>query len=181
MTPEITPEYLASQGLSKTFPQRFWAKVEKTDFHWHWIGAKNDRTPHGLIYRGEDAPKGFPRNIKAHVASWILNVGPVPEGKRVLHCCPGKHLGSCVSPMHLYIGTDRNNRLDGTLQGTQAILTPEQVHEIKSRYANGGITQTALAREFGVQQPAIWKILNNLTWVEALSEHAIRTKPISQQ
>lgn len=42
-------------------------------------------------------------------------------------------------------------------------LTVEQVLEIRVQYAQGK-SQTALGRQFGVNQPAIGKIVNRKTW-----------------
>jgi predicted transcriptional regulator len=38
------------------------------------------------------------------------------------------------------------------------------VLEIRSRYAAGGISQAALAREYGVSQPKINYVVNRKTW-----------------
>lgn len=46
-------------------------------------------------------------------------------------------------------------------------LTWEIVREIRSLFAAGGITQTALALRFGVWSPTISMIVRNRTWVES--------------
>lgn len=43
-------------------------------------------------------------------------------------------------------------------------MTALQVEEIRTRYAAGGITQRALAREYGVTQTAIWFVLHRRNW-----------------
>lgn len=43
-------------------------------------------------------------------------------------------------------------------------LTALQVDEIRARYAAGGITQRALAREYGVTQTAVWFVLRRRNW-----------------
>jgi DNA-binding MarR family transcriptional regulator len=43
-------------------------------------------------------------------------------------------------------------------------LKPEQVAEIKARYAAGGITQTALAREFGITSAMVSSVVNGQWW-----------------
>ena len=35
----VTSDYLESQGLSETFPARFWKKVNKTDGCWNWTAS----------------------------------------------------------------------------------------------------------------------------------------------
>lgn len=46
-------------------------------------------------------------------------------------------------------------------------LNWENVREIRSLFAAGGITQTALALRFGVWSPTISMIIRNRTWVES--------------
>src|SRR6516162_11273507 len=116
---DVSPEFLAQQGLSDNFPQRFWAKVFITPTHWLWEGARRPRGVirntfgHGTISRGIDK-----RVIQPHVASWLLHFGAIPEGKWVLHCCPGKHIPFCVNPEHLYLGDAKDNAADRMAQGT---------------------------------------------------------------
>lgn len=43
--------------------------------------------------------------------------------------------------------------------GTQP-LTPEQVQTIRERHATGGVTQAALAQEYGLSRPAMWSIVH---------------------
>lgn len=55
----------------------------------------------------------------------------------------------------------------GQLRGeacVQAKLTAANVTEIRHRYAGGGVTKTALAREFGVSLSNICHIINGETW-----------------
>ena len=46
-------------------------------------------------------------------------------------------------------------------------LTVEDVEVIRKRYATGRWSQQWLAREFGVSQPQISKIVNNLQWKDS--------------
>ena len=69
---------------------RFWMKVVKGDDCWEWIGARNP-SGHGRFWvAGKNAP--------AHVFSYELHVGPVPEGLHLDHLC--RHPW-CVNPEHL--------------------------------------------------------------------------------
>lgn len=43
-------------------------------------------------------------------------------------------------------------------------LTEQQVREIRYRYPNEDCTQESLANEYGVEKPAVYKIINRLTW-----------------
>lgn len=43
-------------------------------------------------------------------------------------------------------------------------FTEEQVQRIRRRYADESITQRELARQYGVPEAAVNKVVNNLTW-----------------
>jgi len=45
-----------------------------------------------------------------------------------------------------------------------AKLTGRDVRRIRRLYAKGGISQPALAREYGVSQKVIWQIVHRVTW-----------------
>lgn len=46
----------------------------------------------------------------------------------------------------------------------RAKLTNVQAKEIRERYARGGITQAALAREYGIAQPGVGRIIRHLAY-----------------
>ena len=74
--------------------ERFWAKVDKTDSCWLWVGAKHP-DGYGQFCRG----RRIEGKVGAHVVSWELVHGPVPAGKELDHwkTCPKR----CVNPAHL--------------------------------------------------------------------------------
>lgn len=49
-------------------------------------------------------------------------------------------------------------------RNSQAKLSPKNVIEIRELYQSGRISQSDLASMFGVDQPAVWKIINYRTW-----------------
>lgn len=170
---EITPEYLASQGLSPTFPERFWAKVHKLGpmpLNGHWIGRcwnwKACLHEYGYGKIGSTAPK----TILAHVASWILHYGPIPPGMFVCHVCD---FPPCSRPDHLFLGTQKDNIVDMWKKGRanhaigercfNSILTAGKVLEIRSR-AIGGERNDSMALEYGVSERAIRSVVNLETW-----------------
>lgn len=170
---EITSEYLASQGLSPTFPKRFWSKVHKTDGCWIWIASvSKGHGDYGKIgkWRLQD---GW---ICAHRASWILNRGPIPKNKQVLHRCPGGANSRCVRPEHLYLGTPIENAQDTVRDGRHsggprrgeenhnAKLNWQKASKIRTLYATRLWSLKLLARKFGVWQNVIWMIVRNKSW-----------------
>lgn len=82
--------------------ERFWAKVQKTDDCWLWIGAKNSNSrvlPYGrFLWHG-----------KVHVAhrvSWWIAGRDIPSGYELDHLCRN---ASCVNPDHLDLVTRSEN------------------------------------------------------------------------
>lgn len=100
----------------------------------------------------------------------------------MLHRCD---VPECVNPKHLFIGTPSDNMLDkvqkgrarGALPGAShhgAKLTERDVIEIRRLYADGGITQRALADQFGVHQVQIGNIVRGESW--ATEKHGPRRR-----
>jgi DNA-binding MarR family transcriptional regulator len=67
----------------------------------------------------------------------------------------------------------RENNLDKRLDGTDdqngeknpnAKLNKQQVQEMRTRYAAGNVTQTELAKEYGISTPHLSSIVNRMRW-----------------
>lgn len=82
----------------------FWDKVCKTDSCWEWMAC---RFPLGYGLAWWDG-----RNRLAHVVSYELSFGPVPEGLELDHLCRNR---SCVRPDHLEPVTHKTNVRRGLL------------------------------------------------------------------
>ena len=151
------------------WPDRFWSKVNKTDSCWLWIGAP-DRKGYGVV---QVPGRGLQR---AHRIAWELVNGPILDGLFVCHDCPEGDNPRCVNPSHLWLGTNDQNMADmaakgrangGHLQGERngfARLTDATVRAIRERYAAGGISQQALADEYGVVQTTISRAIRGDRW-----------------
>lgn len=112
MQSHVTVDFLESQGLSASFPKRFFDKIITTQSCWIWNASKLKRG-YGQIgrWRNNDRP------ILAHRASWILHFGEIPVGLQVLHNCPDGDNPSCVNPAHLWLGTANDNMKDAASKG----------------------------------------------------------------
>jgi len=86
----------------KPITQRFWAKVQKTETCWNWIGAHTSKG-YGSFWDGD-------KLVRAPRWSYEHFVGPIPKGLQIDHLCrnPG-----CVNPAHLEPVTQRENILRG--------------------------------------------------------------------
>lgn len=83
----ITPE-------EQELINKFQLLVDKKDNEscWEWLGDK-DIYEQGIFGTGKGT-------IEAHVLSWLIFYGFIPEGKVVWHSCNSI---SCVNPHHLYL------------------------------------------------------------------------------
>lgn len=131
---------------------------------WYWRGS------HTNLGYGVIAAAGEKR---AHRAAWVLWNGSIPEGMSVLHRCDVR---CCVNPDHLFLGTHKDNMQDMTKKGRGKVpglcgdsspvrkLDARSVSMIRQEYGAGGISQSKLAKKFGVAQATINRILTRKAW-----------------
>lgn len=107
------------------------------------------------------------RYWRAHRLAWSLVHGDIPPGAVVCHKCDNP---PCVNVEHLFVGSIADNVQDRTLKGRSASqeqhgsakLSLACVAFIRGCY---GFSGKELARMFGVSDMAIYRVLNNKTWV----------------
>lgn len=80
--------------IPKTEPERFWAKVTKTETCWVWKSPE-PVTGYGRFW---GTWRGEPAYVGAHRYSYELHVGPIPDGLVIDHLCRNR---ACVNPSHL--------------------------------------------------------------------------------
>ena len=108
----------------------------------------------------------------AHIVSWVLANGPVPDGLFVMHRCDNP---PCIRPSHLMTGTAKDNAQDMISKGRWgypsakgvrnrgAKLTNEQVIAIRERFA-AGEPRKALSAKYGISPGTASKIINGRSW-----------------
>ena len=146
--------------------QRFWGRVEKTDYCWNWIGAKLNKEYGQFWVDG--------KKCLAHRFSWVLHFGAIPKGSGyhgtcVLHKCDNP---ACVNPDHLFLGSNLDNVRDMIKKGRhrtnplkgekrpQAKLTEIQVREIlKDERKN-----IKIAEDYNVNYRTISAIKHGTRW-----------------
>lgn len=151
----------------KTVEERFraigWTTTDKGC--WEWNGARNPRG-YGQLSAGPRDSEGKSWPLYAPRVSWELENGPIPDGMVACHKCDNP---PCVNPGHLFLGTRADNNADmaakrRTRNGErrpQHKLTDAQVRQIRVRYEAGGVSQRALADEYGVSQAAISLVVHS--------------------
>lgn len=119
---------VSTDGRSGKPSDRFWSKVDKTPGlgpHgrcWEWRGSHRG-AGYGTI--AMYALTGSRNPIGAHVISYELVHGPVPEGKDVLHRCDNP---PCVNPDDLWAGTARQNIHDAQNKGRFPVREYVEIH-----------------------------------------------------
>ena len=144
---------------------RFFASVREDGACLLWT-ASRDQRGYGYLW----APSRG--RVKAHRLSYLMFVGPIPEGFGVLHRCD---VPSCVRPEHLFVGTQRDNMMDAFKKGRvvpwpsrnyrgeqngKSLLTSSKVREIRVSPE----ACSSLARRFGVSPSTIRAVRSRQNW-----------------
>lgn len=150
--------------------ERFWAKVDKSagpDGCWVWRGAAK---PNGYgkfsIGKAKTSRWYYPHRI-----SYAIHFRTDPGEMFCCHKCDNP---ICCNPMHIFLGTDRENKNDmigkrrqGAARGEnspKARFTAAEVASIRSRYADGSATCLGIAVEYGVDETTIRSMVRGETY-----------------
>lgn len=138
-------------------PQRLQDGLDRSGECWLWTGT---RAPNGY---GQISVEN--RHRYTHRLAYEQAIGPIPDGKSVLHHCDVRH---CCRPDHLFLGTQLENMHDMAAKGRKSSkngskLSPGQVMEIRRRYS-GGALQDALAAAFGISQAQVSNVVRGACW-----------------
>lgn len=128
---------------------------------WEWTGV-TARNGYGSMQIKDD---GKWVTARVHRVAYGIFIGPVPEGRNVLHSCD---IRRCFNPSHLRIGTQSENIRDMDIRGRRittgfargmrsgnAKLTDDMVRQIRATYTGRYGELAAIARQLGVSTSAI--------------------------
>jgi hypothetical protein len=92
----------------------FWARiiqpVNEIEDCWEWEGPYNN---YGYGKLNFSMQAGKYQTIGAHRFSWEFYNGAIQKGLLVCHKCDNP---PCVNPNHLFLGTDKDNKIDNMLK-----------------------------------------------------------------
>lgn len=153
--------------LMKTIEERFWSHVCKrgSDDCWEWSGTRCVRGGYGHFWIEHRKP------VYSHRYAWIFAVGPIPDGKWVLHHCDNP---PCCNPKHLFIGDAKANHQDMDAKGRRvvargvdsgrAVLNDDLVKSIRIDHSKNNLGYRKLAVKYGISRSNAQAIVKRVIW-----------------
>ena len=168
--------YFSHRFLEDYQIERFWSKVDKSPGQgpkgecWEWQGGFKTNGEYGGFY-----VKQINNTVTCHKLAFLIihnfNLGDIPNGVVVRHSCNNP---PCVRPIHLLLGTCKDNSNDMILAGNslkadknpRAILSWEIVNKIRKLWNEEYLTNKQLFDIFNIRRSVIWQIVYNKTWCD---------------
>ena len=145
--------------------QRFWRRVRKLpgiDGCWEWTGGGN--TPgYGIMRLGGKPPY---ERVQVHRFSYALHSGEgIPSGLCVLHHCDNP---PCVNPVHLFLGTKKDNAEDmvrkrRSAAGERHGMAKLDQQQVEAIFKSAGIQQ-CIADQYGISRSQVSNIKRGHCW-----------------
>ena len=156
----------------KRIKSSFERLVIKNENCWEWKNA-TDGNGYGRIYLGSR------RALLAHRVSYLIHKGEIPDGLFVCHSCDNP---TCTNPLHLFLGTPKDNMQDCIKKGRKNVprganhynvkLTIDQAIKIKE-LTKLKYTQIRLSKMFNVSPSTIQNIVDGKTWKNATASQTL--------
>jgi hypothetical protein len=134
--------------------RRLMSKVEIIDGCWLFVGALS-----GNGYGSIRAP-WLAAQISAHVASYLVHVGPIPKRMDVCHTCDVRN---CIRPDHLWIGSHVPHGYSGENHG-MAQISALQAGQAKYLLFVRHLPQSFVARHLRLPKYAVAGIARGRSW-----------------
>lgn len=142
---------------------RFWYSVDVrgADECWPWLGSTGGSGDH--MY-GRVTYLGY--TTGAHRIAYMLKhkIDTLPHGVVIRHTCDTP---ICCNPDHLRAGDQWLNTQDMMNKRSavkrSAVLTDDQVREIRARYLDEDVTMVQLGHDYGVTNVTVSRVIKRLT------------------
>lgn len=156
--------------------ERFWEKVDRRgpDECWEWNSSRYEQGYGSFWDRDQRRMVPAHRWIFQRVHGVRLAVMRGAQGDLVCHSCDNP---PCVNPSHLFLGTQADNMADMRGKGRapnnsaernpKAVLTAEDVREIRQSFTGQHGDRMRIAREWGISSGHVSKILKGDVWPDA--------------
>jgi len=132
---------------------------------WNWIGCLTE-SGYGQIHC-------LGKTHRAHRVSYMVHLGPIPEGAVILHSCDNRR---CINPDHLTAGTQSDNMRDALKKGRlkvpparkgqehpNSFVTDRDVVRLRKEYQKGR-KLSSIHKEVGLALSTVKRMLWGRTY-----------------